>query len=242
MIQRCSRSSSSGSGKIFLKCYRDSIIYFRCGVVSIPREINRDLVKLSAENLGLEELVKEMSEKDEDSENAVGSEEEKKSMTDWLRLNVGGTMFETSRSTLTSDSDSILSRMFEPNSNLPPATVTKDGVYLIDACPRGFQVVLNYLRYRKLILGECRMEDVFPVADYFGLGELRELLAANKESEENKEARWQNCVEGCTDRIEEVLQNIESEFTSLNEKMEDVKMEVSNIRLSLNAKYQFVFH
>ena len=104
-------------------------------------------MKLSAENLGLEELVKEMSEKDEDSENAVGSEEEKKSMTDWLRLNVGGTMFETSRSTLTSDSDSILSRMFEPNSNLPPATVTKDGVYLIDACPRSFEVVLNWLRY-----------------------------------------------------------------------------------------------
>ena len=95
---------------------------------------------------------------------------EKGAMTDWLRLNVGGTMFETSRTTLTSDPDSILSRMFEPNSNLPPATVTKGGAYLIDACPRGFEVVLNYLRYRSLVLGPgTKSSDVLPVADYFGL-------------------------------------------------------------------------
>ena len=49
-------------------------------------------------------------------------------MTDWLKLNVGGEMFETSRSTLTSDSNSILSRMFETNRALlyfPPICLSR---------------------------------------------------------------------------------------------------------------------
>ena len=83
-------------------------------------------------------------------ENSDEVSEDKKtssSMADWLKLNVGGTIYETSRSTLTSDSESILARMFEPNSSLPPATVTEEGCYQIDACPKGFGVVLNWLRY-----------------------------------------------------------------------------------------------
>ena len=152
--------------------------------------------------------------------------QEKKSMTDWLRLNVGGTMFETSRSTLTSDSDSILSRMFEPNSNLPPATVTKDGVYLIDACPRSFEVVLNWLRYRSLILGDNKIEDVFPIADYFGLGELRSLLETKQEKQEEAEEKMTNTLESCADRIEEVLQHVQCELAAVNEKIEEVNKEV----------------
>ena len=45
---------------------------------------------------------------------------------------------------------------------------TEEGCYQIDACPRGFGVVLNWLRYRSLILSrEVKAEDVLPVADYF---------------------------------------------------------------------------
>jgi len=224
--------------------FRVILQWLRCGIVSAPEKLNRKVLKLTATQLGLHDLTKELEATEEfsadvkrwdndspDNENGneVAKMMDNKSMTDWLRLNVGGTIFETSRSTLTSDSDSILSRMFEPNSNLPPATVNKDGVFMIDACPRGFEVVLNYLRYRKLILGDCNMEDVLPVADYFGLGELREMLEAKKEKEENDRGKGQSCMESCTDRIEEVLQNIENEFTSLNEKIEDFKMEVASV-------------
>ena len=110
-------------------------------------------------------------------------------MTDWLKLNVGGRMFETSRSTLTSDSDSILSRMFESDRSLlqfPPVSLSQgglfhlcsheeiifkisfpssfdleldvsrpglfQGVYKIDSSPHTFSVILNWLRYRSLVL------------------------------------------------------------------------------------------
>ena len=70
-------------------------------------------------------------------------------MANWVKLNVGGTIFETSLATLTSQPESVIGRMFQPGSPIPPAAKTEDGVYLIDACPRAFVVVLNYLRYFK---------------------------------------------------------------------------------------------
>merc|ERR1719347_1039699 len=91
---------------------------------------------VAAKQLGLDELAKQLEKE---------SRGAKEAMTDWLKLNVGGTIFETSRATLTSHPTSSLARMFEPNSNLPPATITPDGVYLIDACPAGFSVILNWL-------------------------------------------------------------------------------------------------
>ena len=111
----------------------------------------------------------------------------KGAITDWIRLNVGGTIFETSRATLTSHPTSTLARMFDPDSGMPPATSTPDGVYLIDACPAGFSVVLNWLRYRHLMLGMVKAEDVMPLADYFGLEELQGLLGEHLVKVEKKE-------------------------------------------------------
>ena len=68
-------------------------------------------------------------------------------MANWVKLNVGGTVFETSLATLTFQPESVLGRMFQPGSTIPPAAKSEDGVYLIDACPRAFDVILNYLRY-----------------------------------------------------------------------------------------------
>ena len=68
-------------------------------------------------------------------------------MANWVKLNVGGTVFVTSLATLTSKPESVLGKMFQPGSTIPPAAKAEDGVYLIDACPLAFGVVLNYLRY-----------------------------------------------------------------------------------------------
>ena len=107
-------------------------------------------------------------------------------MTDWVRLNVGGTMFETTRTTLTSDRDSILAKMFDPDSDRAAASVNQDGVFLIDACPRAFAVILNWLRYKDVILSkDIRAEEVIPVADYFGLDALCEKLNQNKISDKD---------------------------------------------------------
>ena len=52
---------------------------------------------------------------------------------DWVRLNVGGRVFATTRATLTSDPDSMLARMFEPGQpaylvpSPPPPPPTSSG-------------------------------------------------------------------------------------------------------------------
>ena len=103
-------------------------------------------------------------------------------MKEIVQLNVGGTHFETTRTTLTSYPGSLLARMFDPDSKLPPAAVTEDGAFFLDACPRAFVVILNYLRYKEILgIGkEVLPEDVIPVADYFGLLELSAKLEALK--------------------------------------------------------------
>ena len=96
---------------------------------------------LTAAMLGLHELTS-LLEKELERTSSGG----KGAMTDWIRLNIVGKMFETSRATLTSHPTSSLARMFEPNSNLPPAIVSIDGVYQIDSCPKCFSIILNWLR------------------------------------------------------------------------------------------------
>ena len=95
-----------------------------------------------------------------------------------VKLNVGGTHFETTRATLTSCPESLLAKMFDPNSKLPPAGVTEDGAFFLDACPRAFAVILDWLRYIEILDKEVHPDDVIPVADYFGLPELCEKLKA----------------------------------------------------------------
>ena len=94
----------------------------RYGVVpSVSKDVDRRVLRGAAEHCGLSDLVKELIS-DSDNNNVKESSNEipaeKSSMADWLKLNVGGTIFETSRSTLTSDCEIILARMFEPNFNI----------------------------------------------------------------------------------------------------------------------------
>ena len=134
-------------------------------------------------------------------------------MTDWIKLNVGGTMFETTRSTLISDRDSILARMFDSDSNRPPAE-NQDGVFLIDACPRAFAVILNWLRYKDVILSkDIQAEEVIPVADYFGLNSLRDKLDDIKRSK--------------TDMKME-MEKISVSFDNLNRNIQEMRILMEN--------------
>ena len=92
---------------------------------------------------------------------------------DWIRLNVGGRIFETFRMTLRNGvEDSLLGKMFDPLSGISPAKV-HDGAYLIDACPHKFAVVLDWLRYRQICLAGNEAADIIPLAEYFGLHRLK---------------------------------------------------------------------
>jgi hypothetical protein len=75
------------------------------------------------------------------------------SRSDWVRLNVGGRVFATTRATITSDSNSMLARMFEPSEGWLSAT-DASGAFLIDRSPTYFEPLLNFMRHGKLILNE----------------------------------------------------------------------------------------
>lgn len=104
-------------------------------------------------------------------------------MEDWISLNVGGTVFQTSRLTLTAAPESILAKMFDSSSPLPPAKF-KDGCYLLDADPKAFAVILDWLRYKRVVLtADVTVDALLAPAAYFGLQELESSLLATSASD-----------------------------------------------------------
>lgn len=75
------------------------------------------------------------------------------SSSEWIKLNVGGQLFQTSRTTLLNrEPDSVLATMFNPDSKIQPSCIDSSGAYLIDRDPKYFGPLLNYLRTGNLIV------------------------------------------------------------------------------------------
>lgn len=66
---------------------------------------------------------------------------------DWIKLNVGGSIFSTTRGTLTQqEPDSMLARMFTTANGITPSPVDSNGAYMIDRSGKYFEPILSYLR------------------------------------------------------------------------------------------------
>eukprot|EP01130_Rhizamoeba_saxonica_P012169 TRINITY_DN5110_c0_g1_i3.p1 TRINITY_DN5110_c0_g1~~TRINITY_DN5110_c0_g1_i3.p1 ORF type:complete len:301 (-),score=45.14 TRINITY_DN5110_c0_g1_i3:42-944(-) len=70
------------------------------------------------------------------------------SENDRITLNIGGTLFQTTRGTLIAEPATMLSAMFG-GEGVPPQP-DEDGSYFIDRDPKHFRFILNYLRGNKL--------------------------------------------------------------------------------------------
>ena len=75
-------------------------------------------------------------------------------MNDVISLNVGGVSMATSRATLLSDPSSSLARMFQEDSEMPPAKL-KDGEFFLDLDPKCFEVAEQSLKNNLRIV--CRL-------------------------------------------------------------------------------------
>ena len=77
-------------------------------------------------------------------------------MEEWIKLNVGGQIFLTTKMTLMSEPDSMLAKMF--SGELPPGAKDEQGAYMVDGTPEYFKLVMerisDYSHFR-------------PVFDYF---------------------------------------------------------------------------
>jgi len=101
-----------------------------------------------------------------------------------VRLNVGGMLFTTTLTTLTSCPSSMLAAMFHPSSPLPSAAMV-DGAHFIDANPAVFEVILDYLRHRVLLPPPLLpMGAVLAQARYFGLDDLAQRIMERRGEEQ----------------------------------------------------------
>ena len=89
-----------------------------------------------------------------------------------VALNVGGTLFTTTKDTLAAVPDSLLGRMFDDDSNFGSIPSDENGAVFFDRDPEIFRWILDFLRRRGRSVGMPRSELVpflRDEADYFGL-------------------------------------------------------------------------
>ena len=99
-----------------------------------------------ADYFGLPELCERLEAMKESDVNVT---QNNNNNADIIRLDVCGTILNTTRATLTQVPHSRLAKMFTPGSKTSPP-LTEEGAYFIDACPKALKVILSSLRCRRL--------------------------------------------------------------------------------------------
>ncbi|KAJ8037684.1 BTB/POZ domain-containing protein KCTD5 [Holothuria leucospilota] len=133
----------------------------------------------------------------------------------WVRLNVGGTIFLTTHTTLCRDPKSFLCRLCQDD---PDLSSEKDetGAYLIDRDPTYFGPVLNYLRHGKLIINKDLVEEgVLEEAEFYNVTPLIRLV---KEKIRERDAK---VSPGPRKHVYRVIQCQEEELTQMVSTMSD---------------------
>lgn len=94
----------------------------------------------------------------------------------WVKLNVGGTCFQTTKTTLSRDPNSFLYRLVQEDSDLI-SDKDETGAYLIDRDPSYFSPILNYLRHGKLVINNGLAEEgILEEAEFYNIAELISLV------------------------------------------------------------------
>ncbi|XP_038838975.1 BTB/POZ domain-containing protein KCTD5-like isoform X1 [Salvelinus namaycush] len=152
----------------------------------------------------------------------------------WVRLNVGGTYFLTTRQTLCRDSKSFLYRLCQADPDLD-SDKDETGAYLIDRDPTYFGPVLNYLRHGKLVLNRGLAEEgVLEEAEFYNIPSLIKLI--------KDKIRERDCktVQLPIKHVYRVLQCQEEELTQMVSTMSDGwKFEQSLRNISLLIGHWF---
>ena len=102
---------------------------------------------------------------------------------EWVQLNVGGTRFTTTKSTLSKDPKSFFHRLINQESGEGgvggglESHRDRDGAYLIDRDPAYFAPVLNYLRHGRLVMDKhVEEEGVLEEAEFYNVTGLIDLV------------------------------------------------------------------
>uniref|UniRef100_A0A674H178 Potassium channel tetramerization domain containing 5 n=1 Tax=Taeniopygia guttata TaxID=59729 RepID=A0A674H178_TAEGU len=133
----------------------------------------------------------------------------------WVRLNVGGTCFLTTRQTLCRDPKSFLFRLCQADPDLD-SDKDETGAYLIDRDPTYFGPVLNYLRHGKLVINKDLAEEgVLEEAEFYNITSLIKLV---KDKIRERDSRISQVP---VKHVYRVLQCQEEELTQMVSTMSD---------------------
>lgn len=160
-----------------------------------------------------------------------GGSEEKEEVTlvspqSWVRLNIGGTIFATSRTTLAKEPSSFLAKVCGRQDVDLDSHRDESGAYLIDRDPTYFGPVLNYLRHGKLVLDRHVSEEgVLEEAEFYNITGLIALLKdrIKHKLKSRRGGFGSGDADGQEDRkhVYRVLQCHEDELTNLVSTMSD---------------------
>ncbi|XP_020916448.1 BTB/POZ domain-containing protein KCTD5 [Exaiptasia diaphana] len=141
----------------------------------------------------------------------------KRSGNNWVKLNVGGTCFLTTKQTLCRHPNSFLSRLCAEDPDLPSDKDESDA-YMIDRDPRYFAPILNYLRHGKLIIDrDLHDEGVLEEAEFYSIEPLVKII---KQKIQDREDR-QKIPLLAKKHVYRVLQCHEDELTQMVSTMSD---------------------
>ncbi|NXJ04859.1 KCTD2 protein, partial [Odontophorus gujanensis] len=138
------------------------------------------------------------------------------SASKWVRLNVGGTYFVSTRQTLCREPKSFLCRLCCQDGPELGSDKDETGAYLIDRDPTYFGPILNYLRHGKLIINkELAEEGVLEEAEFYNIASLVRLVKERIRDNENRTSQ------GPVKHVYRVLQCQEEELTQMVSTMSD---------------------
>nr|XP_032635087.1 BTB/POZ domain-containing protein KCTD17 isoform X2 [Chelonoidis abingdonii] len=132
----------------------------------------------------------------------------------WVRLNVGGTVFLTTRQTLCREQKSFLCRLCQGEELQSDRDET--GAYLIDRDPTYFGPILNFLRHGKLVLNKDMAEEgVLEEAEFYNIGPLIRII------KDRLEEKNYTVTQVPPKHVYRVLQCQEEELTQMVSTMSD---------------------
>merc|ERR1712142_1026793 len=125
--------------------------------------------------MGRTNMATDQSVANDCSSNSNNQQASRCRKSEWVKLNVGGTIFMTTRTTLCRDQKSFLYRLIQDE---PDLNSDKDemGAFVIDRDPTYFGPILNYLRHGKLVINKDLAEEgVLEEAEFYNITPLIKL-------------------------------------------------------------------
>ena len=159
-------------------------------------------------------------------------------MDKWIKLNVGGQQFLTSKSTLEKEPESMICRMVFGEL---PSLKDENGAILIDRSPKYFDAILNYLRMGEIQLDhDVNVEALIQEAKFYGIMSLVEKYEHNLVLWVSFEESSDQCIKyKLANNSKTIVEELSKPFAHLGNVRHVVIREMKNDYIYGDYKYEW---